>query len=500
MMRPSMDEGLRFDSLAVRAADHLPNPLVQLEARIAALEASGLPGRGAWGVAFNSGRAALDALARLLRPGDKIALHNEVSSIAARAFAALSEWDITVEFNDFTDANLSFEGSSLVFVESPTSATLQSIDLARLVSKAHAAGALVAVDHSILTAFACRPLEFGVDVAVYSNAAALCGDATLALGALVGRNDEILERTRGHRDTVGARPNAQVCGSALRGLKTLSVRLERQSGVAKDLFAKLEGHDAVREAFSPLSSDVQHLTRDGRAMSGGVLALEFAASEAAKAFLDRLRGFELSDWAGGSDSTACLVGRSSHRALESYGLGLPDTWVRLSFGLEDASDLWKSLEVALNAALEHTPEPEPIEADEPEGAPNDPMPALTDTTLTLGNAPLERLERLMKWRDAVAIEENVSRFLVASNAILQRIAEANPDSLEALANVHGFGAKKLERYGQRILDVLREEPRAWAELLPSIEAPVAREKPNAVPVPINAAKRKRRRRRKGSPA
>jgi cysteine-S-conjugate beta-lyase len=496
-----MDEGLRFDSLAVRAADHLPNPLLQLEARIAALEASGLPGRGAWGVAFNSGRAALDALARLLRPGDKVLLHSEVSSIAARAFAALAEWDITVEFNDFTDASIHFEGSSLVFVESPTSATLQSLDLAGLVSKAHAAGALVAVDHSILTAFACRPLEFGVDVAVYSNAAALCGDATLALGVLVGRNDEILERVRGHRDTVGARPNAQVCGSALRGLKTLSVRLERQSNVLKDLLPRLEGHDAVREAFSPINNDeVQHLTRDGRAMSGGVLALEFGASEAARAFLDRLRGFELSDWAGGSDSTACLVARSSHRVLEAYGLGLPDTWVRLSFGLEDARDVWSSLEVALNAALEHTPEPEPIEPDEPEGAPNDPMPALKDTLATLENAALERFARLVAWRDSAALEEGVSRFLVASNAIVQAIAEANPDSLEALGGVHGVGAKKLERYGQRILDVLRQEPRAWKDLLPPIKAVVTREKPNAVPPPMNLAKRKRRRRRKGSPA
>ncbi len=500
MMGFSMDEGLRFDSLAVRAADHLPNPLMQLEARMAALEASGLPGRGAWGVAFNSGRAALDALARLLRPGDKIVLHNEVSSIATRAFAALAEWDITVEFNDFADVNLSFEGSSLVFVESPTSATLQSLDLASLVSKAHAAGALVAVDHSILTAFACRPLEFGVDVAVYSNAAALCGDATLALGVLVGRNDEILERTRGHRDTVGARPNAQVCGSALRGLKTMSVRLERQSNVLKILLPKLQGHEAVREAFSTAGGEVQHLTRDGRAMSGGVLALEFGASEAAKAFLDRLRGFEISDWAGGSDSTACLVARSSHRALESYGLGLPDTWVRLSFGLEDPQDVWNSLEVALNVALEHTPEPEPIEPDEPEGDPNDPMPALKDTVPSLATATLERFARLVAWRDSVALEEGVSRFLIASNAILQAIAEANPDSIQTLGDVRGVGAKKLERYGQRILDVLREEPRAWKDLLPSLETPMTREKPNAVPLPMNLAKRKRRRRRKGSPA
>jgi cystathionine beta-lyase/cystathionine gamma-synthase len=491
-----MDDGLRFDSLAVRAENHLPNPLAQLEARLGVLEGSGLSGRGAWSVAFSSGRAALDALGRLLRPNDKVMLHSESSGFAVRAFSSLSEFEIEIEFNDLTDSEVKFDGTSLVFLENPTSATLTAFDLSKLASRVHTAGALLVVDNSILTMFACRPLEFAVDAVIYTSAAALTGDSTLALGAIMGRSDDLLERIRGHRDTVGARPNAQVCGSALRGLKTLSVRLERQTASALNVLPKLEAHAAIIGITYP--NFETNLTRDGREMNGSLIAIEFAVPEAAKAFVDKLRHFETLDWIASAENTVCIPNRSSHRALEPLGLGLSDCLVRLSIGLEDVIDTWRVLEPALDAAFEVTPEPEPLELDEPENnQAHLPLPALDDVSIGMDNPTLDRFIQLRRWRDTTANAEGISRFLVLSNAILASLAKENPDSLEECSQIKGIGVKKLERYGTQILEILAQPAQPWLAQLPALEnnAP-AREKPNAVPVPIHFDKKHKRRRKK----
>ena len=187
-----MDEVLRFDSLAVTAGDHLTSPLAQLELRIAALEGSGLAGRGVSALAFNSGRSALDALARLLRPDDRVLVQSEVPSVTMRIFAGLAEFDVIVEFTDFSDLErVKFAGSSLIFLEAPSSATLQAVDIARVAKAAHDAGALLIVDNSLLTAYGCRPLESGADAVVYSSAAALTGDSSLPLGLIVTRSEWI---------------------------------------------------------------------------------------------------------------------------------------------------------------------------------------------------------------------------------------------------------------------------------------------------------------------
>ncbi len=492
---PCMDDGLRFDSLAVRAENHLPNPLAQLEARLGVLEGSGLSGRGAWSVGFASGRAALDALGRLLRPMDKVVLHFESSGFAVRAFSALAEWDIEIEFADLTQKDLRFDGVSLVFLEHPSTATLSTFELSSIANKAHEAGALFVVDNSVLTMFACRPLEFGANAIVYSSASALTGDSTLALGVISGRSEDLLERVRGHRDTVGARPNAQVCGSALRGLKTLSVRLEKQNASALTVLAQLEAHPAPIGLSYPSSE--AHLTRDGREMNGSLIAVEFAVPEAAKAFVEKLKHFDNTDWYGSADNTACIPNRSSHRSLELMGLGLSDCLVRLSIGLEDAVDTRRALEVALDAAFEVTPEPEPLEPDEPEGEANPPLPALDDVTIGMNDSTLNCFVRLRNWRDQAAKTDSVSRFLVMSNAILADIARAKPQNTTELGQIKGIGTKKLERYGTAVLEVLTQPDLDWMAQIPVLELPVVREKPNAVPInPHFDPKRKRKKKKK----
>jgi cystathionine beta-lyase/cystathionine gamma-synthase len=451
---------------------------------------------------FNSGRSALDALARLLRPGDRVLVGNEISSTAARNFATLAEFDVTVEFTSFTDVSrVNFENSSLVFVESPTTATLHALDIARIARGAHDAGALLIVDNSLLTAYGCRPLEFGADAVVYSNAAALTGDSTLALGVIASRNDDLLERLKAHRDNIGARPNAQAAGSALRGIKTLSVRLERQFAVAAEVARSLEGHANLRAVHYPTFetpgvTEVQQLTREGREVGGAVFALSLWNADATRVFQERLKLLETSEWAGGADGTICQPSRSSHRALNDFDLALPETLLRFAVGLEDARDLRASLNAALEAITEFTPEPEPVEPDEPEGAPQPLLVAAPDFLETLDDASLERFARLREWRDAQAQEQNISKLLVLTNGVLQGIATTNPDSLEGLSGIRGIGAKKLERYGDALLNVLRAPPRAWTEGL-DIAAPVSEPRvPKTETSSVAGAKKRRRRRKK----
>lgn len=502
-MRP-MDEVLRFDSLAVTAGDHLPSPLAQLELRIAALEGSGLAGRGVSALAFNSGRSALDALARLLRPDDRVLVQSEVPSVSLRIFAGLAEFDVIVEFTDFSDLErVKFEGSSLIFLEAPSSATLQAVDIARVAKAAHDAGALLIVDNSLLTAYGCRPLESGADAVVYSSAAALTGDSSLPLGLIVTRSEALLEKLRVHRDAVGARPNAQTSGSALRGIKTLAVRLTKQFGAASDLALQLEAHPNIRELHHPRGqSDAPYLTREGRAGGGALLSLSLWSAEAARVFLETLRLFGASEWAGGADSAVCQPARSSHRALGDFDLALPDTLVRLSIGLEDARDLQAAIHAALEAITIYTPEPEPIEPDHPDGEALPLEIAAPDFMDALSDAALERFERLRVWRDAQASQQGISKLLVLTSGVLQGIASLEPPvTLEALQSVRGMGIRKLERYGDELLTGLAQPAKRWAETLelssfaPQVSKPRAT-KPEVSTAATTAAKKKRRRRRK----
>ena len=499
-----MDEVLRFDSLAVTSGDHLPSPLAQLEMRIAALEGSGLAGRGVSALAFNSGRSALDAVARLLRPDDRVLVQSEVPSVTLRIFAGLAEFDVIVEFTDFSDLErVKFEGSSLIFLEAPSSATLQAVDIARVARIAHDAGALLIVDNSLLTAYGCRPLESGADAVVYSSAAALTGDSSLPLGLIVTRSDTLLEKLRVHRDAVGARVSAQSAGSALRGIKTLAVRLTKQFGTASDLARQLEAHPNIRELHYPLlTADTAYSTRDGRSIGGALLSLSLWNTDAVRVFLEQLRLFGVSEWAGGADSAVCQPARSSHRALGDFDLALPDTLVRLSVGLEDARDLQAAVSTALGAITAYTPEPEPIEPDQPDGQPLPLEIAAANFMDALSDAALERFERLRVWRDAQATLQGISKLLVLTNGVLQGIASLeSPVTLEELAAVRGVGIRKLERYGDELLTVLAQPAKRWAETLepssfaPQVSKPRA-SKPEVSAAATTTAKKKRRRRRK----
>jgi cystathionine beta-lyase/cystathionine gamma-synthase len=470
-----MDEVLRFDTLATHAGAEFSSPAAQLEARISALEGAGLGSAKAWGLAFASGRAALDAVARLLRPLDRVIASNEVSGAAFRALAMLPEFGITVEFCDLLDPEgINFEGASAVFIEALSSASLGVPDLSRIASLAHTAGALVIVENSLATTCSCRPLEFAADIVVYSSVAMLVGDSTLSLGLVVGRNDAIFERVRNNRELVGTRAPAQVCAQALRGLRGLAVRFERMNKTSLELLEKIGSNSGVRELLVPAASEAsetQLLSRDGRELPGGVFSLRFHSVEAARAALESLKIFERSEFVGDGLSNVCQPASSSHRALEAHGLEPDPRILRFAVGLEDVRDLWRDLERMLEVIAPFTPDPEPepiIEPDEPEGPAKTFDPALESLVKGMNAEEVRFFARLRDWRNLAAEKLELSGFMIASNAILANIAKANPSSLEALSEVKGIGPERLKRYGATMLEVLTD-PDALERLFP--EAP-----------------------------
>jgi cystathionine beta-lyase/cystathionine gamma-synthase len=500
-----MDEVLRFDTLATHAGAEFSSPAAQLEARISALESAGLGSAKAWGLAFASGRAALDAVVRLLRPLDRVIASNEVSGAAFRALAMLPEFGVSVEFCDLLEPeSINFEGASLVFLEALSSASLGVPDTSRIASLAHTAGALVVVENSLATAYSCRPLEFGADIVVYSSVAMLVGDSTLSLGLVVGRNDVIFERVRNNRELIGTRAPAQVCAQALRGLRGLAVRFERMNKTTLELLEKIGSHASVRELLVPAASDaseMQLLSRDGRELPGGVFSLRFHSVEAARAALESLKVFERSEFVGDGLSNVCQPSSSSHRALEAHGLEPDPRILRFAVGLEDARDLWRDFERMLEVIAPFTPDPEPeliIEPDEPEGQAKTFDPALESLVKALNADEVKLFARLRDWRNLAAEKLELSGFMIASNAILANVAKANPGTLEALAEVKGIGVERLKRYGATMLEVLGN-PEALERLFPETSEVEPETESNAVADTSSQAKtfdrRKRRRKR-----
>lgn len=500
-----MDEVLRFDTLATHAGAEFSSPAAQLEARISALEGAGLGSAKAWGLAFASGRAALDAVARLLRPLDRVIASNEVSGAAFRALAMLPEFGITVEFCDLLELEtINFEGASAVFIEALSSASLGVPDLSRIASLAHTAGALVIVENSLATTYSCRPLEFAADVVVYSSVAMLVGDSTLSLGLVVGRNDAIFERVRNNRELIGTRAPAQVCAQALRGLRGLGVRFERMNKTVLELLEKIGSNPGVRELLVPAASEVsetQLLSRDGRELPGGVFSLRFHSVEAARAALESLKVFERSEFVGDGLSNVCQPASSSHRALEAHGLEPDPRILRFAVGLEDPRDLWRDLEKMLEVIAPFTPDPEPepiIEPDEPEGQAKTFDPALESLVKALSADEVRLFARLRDWRNLAAEKLELSGFMIASNAILANIAKANPSTLEALGEVKGIGVERLKRYGATMLEVLSDTDALERLFLETSETQAEAES-NAVTETSSQAKgfdrRKRRRKR-----
>ena len=244
----------------------------------------------------------------------------------------------------------------LVWVETPTNPTLKLIDLERIAAIAKKRGLWSVADNTFASPYIQRPLEFGFDVVVHSTTKYLNGHSDMVGGvAIVGENAELSDRLKFLQNAVGAIQGPFDSFLALRGLKTLSLRMERHSSSALKIAQWLERHPKVSRVFYPgLPSHKQHaLAKKQMRAFGGMISAELKGTlDDARRFLERCELFALAESLGGVES---LI---EHPALMTHGsvppevraqLGIGDTLVRLSVGIEDPDDLIGDLETALAA-------------------------------------------------------------------------------------------------------------------------------------------------------
>ena len=329
------------------------NPTRQaLEEALASLEG------GTYGLAFASGVAATTAVLQLLHPGDHVVAGDDIYGGTYRLLEKVYRpWGLHVDYADVRHPS-SFAGAirpntRLIWIETPTNPLLKLADIAALARVAEEAGALLVVDNTFASPFFQRPLALGAHIVVHSTTKYLGGHSDVIGGAVVTRLQDEYQQLKFYQNAAGAVPGPWDCWLVLRGLKTLAVRMREHERNALHLARVLEGHPEVERVFYPgLASHPQHALA-ARQMSGfsGMISLELKGGFAAvERFVARLTLFTLGESLGGVESLVCYPPRMTHASFpeeERRRRGIHENLVRLSVGIENATDLETDLRHAL---------------------------------------------------------------------------------------------------------------------------------------------------------
>ena len=320
-----------------------------LEAALAALEG------GAHAFAFASGCAAAATLLNTLRPGDRVLCGDDVYGGTYRLLdKVMRPLGIEPVFADLRAADPPLDDRTrMIWLETPTNPMLRLVDIAAVAARGRARGVPVIVDNTFASPVLQQPLALGATAVVHSTTKYINGHSDVVGGAIV-TSDEALARRLGFlQNAIGAVPSPMDCYLVLRGLKTLPLRMQRHCDSAAELARRLEQARVVRRVHYPgLPGHPQHAlcARQMRA-PGGMISLELDGGLAeSRRFLQALRLFALAESLGGVESLAehpALMTHASIPAEVRRGLGIHDSLLRLSIGLEHVEDLWDDLEGAL---------------------------------------------------------------------------------------------------------------------------------------------------------
>ena len=305
---------------------------------------------GGHAVAFASGMAAAHGAFRLFPPRPTV-VAPEVAYMAVRESLQM-EHDAgraEVRFVDIADTDAvkaACDGANVLWLESPTNPLLGIADLPDLCEFARGRGILTVVDNTLATPLGQRPLALGADVVMHSGTKAMGGHSDLLIGFAVGRTAELGAELHEARHLAGATPGALETFLCLRGLRTLSLRLERSQANAAVLADRLEGHSQVHEVRYPgLASHPQHDLAE-RTMTGPGFMLTFrvnGGAERADSLVDALRVLTRATSLGGVET---LIERRARYPAERH---IPADLLRVSVGCEHVEDLWEDLDRALAA-------------------------------------------------------------------------------------------------------------------------------------------------------
>jgi cystathionine beta-lyase/cystathionine gamma-synthase len=309
---------------------------------------------------FASGCAAIDAVLKMFRPGDQIIASDDLYGGTYRLFTKVFEpFGINFSFVDMTDIqevkDSATEDAKLLWIETPTNPMLRVVDIEQLTSFARDNDILSLVDNTFASPYLQQPLELGSDMVLHSTTKYLGGHSDIIGGAVATSNSDIMEQLRFQVKTTGAVPGPMDCYLTLRGIKTLSVRVQQSVDNAKKVARFLADHNSVGDVIYPgLPSHNQHeLAKKQMSDFGGMVSfsLKDDSMESAKEFMSRTNVFTLAESLGGVESLISHPASMTHGSIPKevrLEAGLKDSLIRLSVGIEDAEDLIDDLDQAFS--------------------------------------------------------------------------------------------------------------------------------------------------------
>lgn len=322
-----------------------------LERNVAALEG------GQHGFAFASGLAALDTVLKLLRQGDHVVCGDNMYGGSHRLMERVfRDFGLSFSFVDMRDpANIDAAitpATRMLYCETPTNPMMFLVDLSAAGDIAAARGLLLVVDNTFATPVFQRPLEFGADIVLHSTTKYLNGHSDMVGGMLVTSREDLAERVGFLQNAAGGVPGPMDCFLALRGTKTLHLRMRQHDANGRAVAEWLAGRaDVPKLYYHGLPSHPQHaLAKRQMSGFGGMLSFDVGDTARAKRVIERFKVFALAESLGGVESLVGHPASMTHASVPPAmreAMGLTDSLIRLSCGIEEVSDLIGDLEQAL---------------------------------------------------------------------------------------------------------------------------------------------------------
>jgi cystathionine gamma-synthase len=307
-------------------------------------------------MAHSSGLAAIDSIIRLLAPGDRVTLGLDAYGGTWRLLDRVwKRFGIHVDVLDVTDVGTLrrswVTGTRLVLVETPSNPRLQIADIARLAEVSHEHGALLAVDSTFATPALQQPLALGANLVTHSTTKYLGGHSDVVGGVVLTDDAELAEELRFHQKAIGAVPGPFDSFLVLRGLRTLSVRMQRHCENAQRVAEFLQRHPGVGQVYYP--GLVEHpghavAARQMRGFGGMVSFTLNGGEDAARTMVTRTELFTLAESLGAVESLIEHPASMTHASSSGSLLAVDPALVRLSVGIEDAGDLINDLDCGLH--------------------------------------------------------------------------------------------------------------------------------------------------------
>jgi cystathionine beta-lyase len=325
-----------------------------LETSIAALE------NAKHGFCFSSGLAAIDAIIKTLKPGDEVVSTNDLYGGTYRIFTKIFQ-DFGIHFHfigmkeaENIDQHIT-EKTKLIWVETPTNPMMNIIDINALAAIAKKHKTLLAVDNTFSTPYLQNPLDLGADLVMHSVTKYIGGHSDVIMGAIATNDTELADKLKFIQNASGAVPGPQDCFLALRGIKTLHIRMQRHSENGSAVAHFLKSHPKVDKVYWPGFKSHPNHEIASRQMHdfGGMISfsLKENTKEAAIKTLKKFKLFTLAESLGGVESLSGHPASMTHASIpqaEREKLGLSDSLIRLSVGIEDIEDLIQDLTQALS--------------------------------------------------------------------------------------------------------------------------------------------------------